>query len=351
MAEAAPVFAGAARIKDLARGMGFDHVSFANVDVPSDDRDFLARWLEDGKAADMARWLARDPARRTDPSAFLPGALGVISLGVSYFRGPVPPPPSAPAGRVARYAWGQDYHEAILQRLDALREAFVTFCPGLASRPAVDAQPLLERAFARRSGLGFVGKNTNVIAPRTGSWIFLTELVVNVPLPPDAPAPQGCGGCTACQTACPTGALDADYQLDARLCVSYHTIENRGSIPPEVRPKLGAWIFGCDDCQEVCPFNARAKEASWPEFAPERGAGPWLSLADVLSLRSDAAFQEKFKGTPILRAKRAGLVRNACVAARNTGAGELRPLLAECRDHDPSPVVREHAAWALEGFS
>jgi epoxyqueuosine reductase len=206
----------------------------------------------------------------------------------------------------------------------------------------------MEKAFARRAGLGFMGKNTNLINPGAGSWLFLTELVVNAAVPDDPPAPQGCGGCTSCQTSCPTGALDTPYVLDARLCVSYHTIENRGAIPPALRPGLGAWIFGCDDCQEVCPFNARPLESRWPEFSPERGAGAWLSLAEVLSLREDAAFQARFAGTPLLRAKRAGLVRNACVAARNRGAvDELRGLLEECRDADASPVVREHAAWAL----
>jgi epoxyqueuosine reductase len=249
---------------------------------------------------------------------------------------------------VARYAWGADYHDAIAGRLERFRSALAEVIPGLAARPAVDAQPLLERALARRSGLGFVGKNTNLIAHGDGSWLFLTELVVSAPLPPDAPVPQGCGGCTACQAKCPTGALSRDYALDARLCVSYLTIENRGSIPAPLRPGLGSWVFGCDDCQEACPFNARPLEASWPEFSPERGAGPWLSLEDVLSLRTDAAFKERFKGTPLLRAKRAGLVRNACVVVRNAGAaGALAGALEECRDRDESPVVREHAAWAL----
>jgi epoxyqueuosine reductase len=338
----------AARVRAIAGEIGFDRVAFANADVAVDALSFLTRWLAEGNAADMARWLSRAPERRADPSAFLPGALGVISLGVGYRKGALPPPPDAPAGRVARYAWGADYHEAIERRLALLQEALAREFPGLASRPAVDAQPLLERAFARRAGLGFIGKNTNLIAPGAGSWLFLTELVVNVPLPPDPPVAQGCGGCRECQTGCPTGALDIPFSLDARLCVSYQTIENRASIPTEMRPKLGGWLFGCDDCQEVCPFNARPLEASWPEFSAERGAGPWLPLAEVLAMRSDADFKKRFAGTPILRAKRAGLVRNACVVARNRGAaGELKALLEECRDADESPVVREHAAWAL----
>jgi epoxyqueuosine reductase len=337
------------RLKALAREFGFDRVALTNADVAADDLAFLRRWLEEGQAADMDRWLARDPSRRADPAAFLPGALGVISLGVSYWAGPVPPPPGKAYGRVARYAWGLDYHEAITARLEKFRIALSVLFPGLSARPAVDAQPLLERAFARRSGLGFVGKNTNVISSGTGSWFFLTELVVNVPLPAEAPMAQGCGGCTACQSACPTGALDKAYSLDARRCVSYLTIENRGDIPLEMRPRLGAWLFGCDDCQEVCPFNARPLEASWPEFSAGLGVGPWLSLADVLSLEDNAVFRVRFAGTPLLRAKRTGLVRNACVVARNLGvARELSGLLERRRDHDPDVAVRAHAAWALE---
>lgn len=339
----------ARRVKALAREFGFDKAAFANADVLAEDLDFLKRWLEEGNAADMGRWLGRDPDRRGTADVFLPGALGVISLAVSYHGGKRPPAPGTAFGRVARYAWGADYHEAIEARMESFRSALMKEFLGLAARAAVDAQPLLERAFARRAGLGFVGKNTNLIVPGFGSWFFLTELVVNVPLPPDAPAAQGCGGCTSCQTACPTGALDAEYRLDARKCVSYQTIENRGSIPAAFRPRMGDWLFGCDDCQEVCPFNARPLEASWPEFSPERGAGAWLSLADVLALGDDASFKKRFAGTAILRAKRSGLVRNACIVARNRGVvRELAGLLEERRDRDESPVVREHAAWALE---
>lgn len=340
--------ADARRLKRLARDFGFDKTTFTNADVLSDDLAFLRGWLAEGRAADMDRWLARDPERRGTPAAFLPGALGIISLGVSYWGGRRPPAPGKAYGRVARYAWGADYHEAIGARMEAFRAALAREIPGLSARPAVDAQPLLERAFARKSGLGFIGKNTNLIVPGSGSWLFLTELVVNVPLPPDAPVPQGCGGCTSCQTSCPTGALDRDYQLDARKCISYQTIENRGAIPAEFRPQMGDWLFGCDDCQEVCPFNARPLEAAWPEFSPDRGAGPWLSLAEVLSFRAGADFNKRFAGTPVLRAKRAGLVRNACIVARNQGvAGDLAGLLEECRDGDESEVVREAAGWAL----
>jgi epoxyqueuosine reductase len=300
----------------------------------------------------MGRWLARDPHRRADPRAFLPEALTVVSLGVGYFGGPVPPPPSVPAGRVARYAWGEDYHDVLMRRLEAFQRALSDEMPGLIARSAVDASPLLERAFARRGGLGFVGKNTNLIIPGAGSWFFLTEMLINAPLPEDAPVRQGCGSCARCGTACPTGALDVPFQLDARKCVAYHTIENRGDIPEGLRPGVGSWVFGCDDCQDPCPFNARPLSSRWPEFSPERGAGAWVPLADLLSMRTNEAFRERFSGTPLMRAKRAGLVRNACVVARNTGVvEELKPLLIACRDRDESPVVRSHAAWALSSVS
>jgi epoxyqueuosine reductase len=361
------------RIKSLARSLGFDLAAFASIDIPEEDRDFFLRWCAEGKAAGMG-WLSREPARRAEPRTLLSEALGIITLGVSYFQGPVPPAPASPSGRVARYAWGEDYHDVILLRLAEFESRLRDFFPDLKARPAIDAQPLLERAFARRAGLGFAGKNTNLIAPRAGSWIFLTELVANLELPPDGPVsgssgpgnparvpsgapgvrllgarrPQGCGSCVQCQTQCPTGALDTPYALDSRLCISYHTIENRGWIPRELRPKMGNWLFGCDECQEVCPFNARAKETLWPEFRADRGAGPWVSLAEVLDLGTEEAFKERFKGTALLRARRAGLVRNACVVAANVGAdGRTRSLLEERLDHDPDPLVRGHAAWAL----
>jgi epoxyqueuosine reductase len=226
-----PVSTAAHPIKDIARSLGFDLVSFTNVDVPESDRDFFLEWCRRGNAADMA-WLTRDPARRAEPRTLLSGALGVITLGVSYFQGPLPPPPGRPAGRVARYAWGEDYHDVLERRLDALQAELAKLFGGdFHARRAVDAQPLLERAFARRAGLGFAGKNTNLIAPRAGSWIFLTELIVNVDLPADPPVAQGCGECRECQTACPTDALAVPFQLNARECIAYHTIENRGWIP------------------------------------------------------------------------------------------------------------------------
>lgn len=335
-------------VRAAAAEIGFDAVAFTAASPAESDGAFLSDWVGAGKAAGMG-WLGRDPARRARPTSLLPEARTLITLGVSYYEEEPTPPPAGPAGRVARYAWGEDYHAVIEWRLEELRDRLrLAFGPGVISRPAVDIQPLLERAFARRAGLGFVGKNTNLIRPGGGSFLFLADLLVNLELPPDGAVPQGCGACTRCQDACPTGALDTPFELDARLCVAYHTIENRGAIPRELRPRMGRWVFGCDDCQDVCPFNARAAARRWPEFSSRRGPGPWLGLADLLRLDSDEAFRVRFRGTSILRAKRAGLVRNACVASANGGAAErLADLLDERLRRDTDPVVREHAAWAL----
>lgn len=325
--------------------MGFDLVSFTHVEAAASDRDFFRTWCEEGNAGGMA-WLARDPDRRADPKTLLAEALGLITLGVSYFQGPMPDRPARPAGRVARYAWGEDYHEVLGRRVLEFRRVLESRW-GLATRDALDAQPLLERAFARRAGLGFVGKNTNLIAPRGGSWFFLAEVLVDSALPADEPAAQGCGECRRCQDSCPTDALAVPFRLNARECIAYHTIENRGWIPADFRPKMGDWLFGCDDCQDVCPFNARAKETRWPEFAAARGVGAWVDLAEVLALRDNAMFKDRFGKTPLSRAKRAGLVRNAAIVAANRRAGSLAPLLEQCLSLDAEPVVRGHAAWAL----
>lgn len=340
--------ARAEAVRGMAQALGFSHTTFTTARTAEEDRARLETWCAAGKAAGMA-WLTRTPERRASPTAFLPEAVSVISLGVSYFQGPFPEAPSVPSGRVARYAWGEDYHAVIEKRLDSFRRALAeAWGPSVVSRPAVDIQPLLERAFARRGGLGFVGKNTNLIRPGVGSFLFLADVVVNLDLPPDPPLPQGCGACAHCATSCPTGALDTPFSLDARLCLSYHTIENRGALPPPLRSKMGDWLFGCDDCQTVCPYNARALETQWPEFRAERGPGPWLALAEVLSLRSKEAFRARFGTTALARAKRAGLVRNACVVAANGGHVEtLRSLLEDCLRADEDPQVRGHAAWAL----
>jgi epoxyqueuosine reductase len=339
--------AKAQRVRALAQELGFDRVSFTGSDSVVEDGDRLASWSQAGHAAGMA-WLTRDPARRASPRSFLAEARSVITLGVSFHAGPLPAAPGLAYGRVARYAWGVDYHPVIERRLEEFKEKLGREFGDVLARPSVDAQPFLERAFARRAGLGFVGKNTNLIIPGLGSNFFLANLVVNLDLPSDAALPQGCGSCERCADRCPTGALDTPFSLDARLCLAYHTVENRGEIPWPLRVRGGDWLFGCDDCQDVCPFNVRPLESRWPEFSSDRGTGAWVSLAEVLRLKTPEMFRARYAGTALLRAKRAGLVRNACLVAANRGAVDLlRKELTDVLRTDPEPFVRNHAAWAL----
>src|SRR5262249_48732838 len=222
-------------------------------------------------------------------------------------------------GRIARYAWGLDYHEVVKARLHNLI-AEIKRLEGreVAARAFVDAVPLLERAVAARAGLGFTGKNTNLLQPRQGSWFFLAEILLNLELPVEENRLKiSCGSCHRCLDACPTDAFAAAYQLDSRRCISYLTIENKGAIPPALRAGLGEWLFGCDVCQEVCPFNRFATDTYWQEFRPEYGAGQKLDVVEILAIKTDEEFRARFKCTPLTRPKRRGLLRNAAVVAAN----------------------------------
>jgi epoxyqueuosine reductase len=304
----------------------------------------------------------------------LPAAQSVVVVGLSYF---VLDPPAElwrdpSRGRIARYAWGLDYHDVMLPRLRELGD-FVEQEAGrtVNRRIYVDTGPVLERDFAAQAGLGFIGKNTLLINPRIGSYLFLGEILVDVELDYDEPAPDGgasclidltglkdlsglgaskrlgtCGNCTRCLDICPTYAFPAPYILDSNRCISYLTIELKGSIAPELRPLMGNWIFGCDECQEICPwvrrYSQRTRE-SFLSYDPD-----WVApkLIDLMKL-DEAAFRARFKGTPILRAKRRGLLRNVAIALGNWGSPETLPVLEQALQ-DPEPLIQEHAAWAIE---
>ncbi len=294
-------------------------------------------------------YMTRRPELHAHPRALVPHAQSLITLAVNHYS-------NAPAfkhenryGRVARYAWGLDYHDVVKPRLHAL----VRKIEHVASRPVharcfVDAVPLLERAVAARAGLGFFGKNTNLLQPRSGSWFFLSEILLDLELPPDnREIKVSCGTCHRCIDACPTDAFAGPYRLDSRRCISYLTIENKGAIPRELRAAVGEWIFGCDVCQDVCPFNRFASDTAWPEFRPEAGVGPRLDLAELLSIRTDQEFRARFRGTPLTRPKRRGLLRNAAVVAANVGATAAVPALVASIENDPEPLIRSHALWAL----
>ena len=348
-------------VKAEARRLGFQLVGVTTPDPPA-HLDFYARWLEAGYHGEMA-YLASERARqrRADPRLLLPGCRSILVLGVRY---PSPdsaanaadddPAETGPRGRVASYAWGDDYHSALPGRLEALAD-FIAAQVGrpVAHRSYTDSGPLLERELAQRAGLGWIGKNTCLIHPRLGSYFLLAELLLEVELLPDSPfQADRCGSCTRCLEACPTGCILPDRTLDARRCISYLTIELRGAIPMELRPQVGEWVFGCDICQQVCPWNQRfASPEGDPAFNPRPGL-PRPDLAEEIAL-SQGDFSRKFKSSPLKRAKRGGYLRNIAVALGNaiaTGnAAEPAgiPALVGALQSDPDPQVRGHAAWAL----
>lgn len=332
-----------ARLQQRARELGFDLCRVTTAAPPASGLQFTQA-LAEGRHAEM-QWLARNAEKRRDPALVLPGARSLVALGVNYL--PPEPAPSANGrhGVVARYARYQDYHDVLAEPLRELA-AWVDELggPGTRSLWYVDTGPILERDLAQRAGLGFVGKHTNLISRRLGNWFFLAEILTTAELAPDEPEVNRCGTCTRCLTACPTGALPAPFTLDARRCISYLTIELKGSIPEELRPLLGNRIYGCDDCLAACPWNRFAQAASL--LKPH--ARDDLSAPDLLELLAlDAAgFKARFAGSPVLRTKRRGLLRNVCVALGNVGGPAALPTL-ERAAQDPEPLIAEHAAWAI----
>jgi epoxyqueuosine reductase len=339
------------RIKEQAHDLGFDACHITNAD-PSPSAIRFKAWLESGLHGDMA-YLARNAEKRTAPRLVLPGANSVITLASSYAAASDLQPKrvnaeedsTRNAGMVARYARYADYHDVLSEPLQKLA-AFINDLggPGTRSLWYVDTGPLLERDLAQRSGLGFVGKHTNLISRNLGNWFFLSEILTTLELPPDAAEKNRCGSCARCLSACPTRAIIAPFRLDARRCISYLTIELKGSIPVELRPAIGNRIFGCDDCLEVCPWNRFAREGR----QMSSHAQPDLDTPNLLDLLAldDAGFKRRFADTPILRTKRRGLLRNACVALGNIGDASALPALARaCQE--PDPIIAEHALWAI----
>jgi epoxyqueuosine reductase len=342
-------------VRERALEIGFDLVGFAPAG-PAPGAEQFMRWLSAGHHGQMG-YLARDPERRLDPRRVLPSARTVVIVGVSYETLAVPAALLADPsrGRIARYAWGADYHDVLTPALRAFGEGLAK-----ASRAYVDTGPVLERAWAERCGLGFIGKNTCLIHRKRGSYLFLGAVLISEELADQAAEPPaaggtfaGCGRCTRCLTACPTQAFPAAGVLDARRCISYLTIELKGSIPEALRPLMGNWVFGCDVCQDVCPYVRRFSRPSPSPLAKAfypldiKRIAP--RLLDLLQL-DRAAFNRWFKGTAVSRAKRHGLVRNACVAAGNWGSDEALPALHRLLD-DEAPIVREHAAWAIQAIT
>lgn len=333
-----------AMVRARATSLGFHRVGFADVAPLAEDHDRFVAWLAAGRHGEMA-WLARDVDARRDVAhpAVLPGARTVVVCALAYHRGDEASP--LVDGEVARYARGRDYHNFLRRRLRKLA-AWMRATFGAQAAPLVDTSPVLERAWARRAGVGFVGKNGCVIAPGLGSYVLLGEVVTDLALPPDAPMEERCGACTRCLDACPTAAFAAPWVLDARRCVSYLTIELEGPIPEALRAGVGARVLGCDACQEACPYNRVAPPTTegTRDFAPDgRWAG--VDLAGLVAL-DDAGFARLTEGSPAARPGRAGLARNAAVALGNVGDRRHLPVLQRAAREDPDAAVREAAAWA-----
>jgi epoxyqueuosine reductase len=332
-----------ARIVERAKALGFASVGIVPVGPLPHLGEFEA-WLDAGYHGEM-RWLARDPARRATATSVLPGARSIIAVTALYHAGEQAA--SVGAGRIAAYARGYDYHRVLEERLSRLA-GFVRAETGaeVGARAAVDRLPLLERDVAALAGLGWQGKNTMILDRSLGSFFFLAELVVEADLSPvGAEVRDHCGTCTACLDACPTGAFVAPYVLDARLCISYLTIEHRGPIPRALRPLIGDYLFGCDICQDVCPWNRKAPATT--EFAFLGRPDVEALTADQLLMLSEAEFRERLELSPLQRAQRPGLLRNAAVVLGNSGEGRWVPLLSHVLRTETEPLVRGHAAWAL----
>jgi len=338
-------------VKQAARNAGFDLAGIAPA-ADSPELEVFPEWLAAGRAGEMKYMESRDEQgllKRASLSRVAPWAKSVIVCAINYNTNhPYSTEVSDPTrGWISRYAWGrEDYHEAVLRRLKrveaALHEA-VDESSTLTTRSYVDTGPIVERVFAKYAGVGWIGKNTCVINQKIGSWLFLGVILSSLELTPDIPAPDRCGTCTRCITACPTDAILAPYQLDATRCISYLTIEKRGSIPEDLRPGMGHHVFGCDICQDVCPWNRKAPATSAPEFsAREDLVNPAL---EWLAQMSPVEFRETFRGSPVRRAKRSGLRRNALISIGNSGKQELLPVTAKLMlDEDES--VAETARWA-----
>ena len=338
----------AAQIKHQAQSLGLDAVRITTAAPPA-HADTVAAWLRAGMHGKMA-YLERRHELRSAPlndERLLADARSVIMVALSYnFRAEAPTNTSH--GVVARYARGEDYHNVLWQKLNELGKWIEATWPGEGTRSFTDSGPLRERELAARAGLGWQGRHTNLISLELGNWFFLGALLTTLELEPDAAVEAHCGTCTRCLGACPTGALVAPMTLDARRCISYLTIELKGFIPRDLRSLMGNRIFGCDDCLAACPWNERAQEAQEIRLAARADDAAFPDLLQWLELLADdAVFKAKFAGTPLLRTGREGLRRNVCVALGNVGGAESVEGLTEALRHDPSPVARGHAAWAM----
>lgn len=328
-------------IKNRAAEVGFSLCGITSA-LPPPHHEQYRHWLKHDMEGEMG-YLQRQEPKRADLHEIMPEIKSLVVVALNYYTGDEPT--ARNAGEVARYARFDDYHSTMWDRLNSLQSFVLSEYPGTNAKAYCDTGPITERDFAMRAGVGWIGKHTNLINRGIGNWFFLGELLLDLPLKQDAPETTHCGTCSRCLTACPTQAITAPYQLDARRCISYLTIELKGSIPPELRPLIGNRIYGCDDCLAVCPWNKFAVKSADPAVQPRADL---LSpeLCELLTL-TDQSFNERFRNSPIRRTKRRGLLRNVCVALGNIGDHSALPYLAKaCADSEP--LIREHAEWAIE---
>ena len=349
----------------LAHECGFDLVGVTSADDFAADRTAALERIREGQMDGLPWYTESRVLRGTSPSELLPGARSIVCLGLSYFVDSESQQQSGgsegtkSAGRVARYAWVRDYHRVMKRRMrQFVRKLEQELGASISARWYVDDGPMLDRAAANRAGIGWFGKNTNILNPSFGSWVFLAQVITDLELEPDEPLKKSCGSCVRCIDDCPTGAIVAPYIIDNARCISYLTIENRGPIPLELRPLMQDWVFGCDICQDVCPVNRKARASALP-ISPRGSTDPagrssdrnsegglaFLDLIELLAM-SEEEFRDRFAGTSIMRAKRVGMQRNACVALGNLGDDKNVPALSSAL-REAEPLVRGHAAWAL----
>ena len=345
----------AAAVKAEARAAGFDLCGVTTAAPFHREGRALADWVAHGYHGEMA-YMERNAPRSPAPTTVASGARSLVVVALYYgdaipggdgarTRGGATPPERGPRGRISRYAHGDDYHDVMEPRLRRLAE-FLCAHGARVARYYVDTGPVIDRAAARRAGIGWFGKNTMIITQRAyGSWVFLGEILTDLEIAPDEDAEGDCGRCRICLDACPTGAIVAPYTVDARRCISYLTIEHRGAIPRDLRPQIGDHIFGCDICQAVCPHNVRTAAARHPELAPRAETGARPELIPLLNI-TEAEFRRRFRRSPVKRTKRRGLRRNVAVALGNARDPAAVPALREALD-DGDALVRAHAAWAL----
>lgn len=305
-------------LKAEAARLGFDACGISRAERLDPEAERLERWLLEGRhggPGGAMPWMENHFEKRVDPRLLVPGARSVVSVLLNYYQ-PVEPDERPEVGRISRYAWGDDYHDVLKEKLFALYHWLDEEAGGISGRAFTDSAPVLDKAWAARSGLGWLGKSTMLLNRELGSYFFIGELIVDVPLPPDGPVPDFCGSCTRCLDACPTGALDAPYQIDAERCISYLTIEHRGAELPEgTGSEIGNWIFGCDVCQEVCPWNKFKRPTTEPRFLPRHGVTD-TELREWVELDLEA-FRERFRRSPVKRAKFEGFQRNVRAALEN----------------------------------